>query len=72
MLLRVQGFDGPSGALIARVKDYEEDDQQEILERADRISAYHNAKKIFTEWAEALRSALDVARVRAGARAPNQ
>jgi hypothetical protein len=72
MTLRVQGFDGPSGALIARAKDYEEDSEQQILERADRISAYYNAQKMFTKWAEALRSALDVAKVRAGARTPNQ
>ena len=72
MTLRVQGFDGPSGALIARAKDYEEDDETRVLERADRITAYHNAQKMFTKWAEALRSAMDVAKVRAGARTPNQ
>jgi len=72
MTLRVLGFDGPSGALVARVKDYEEDNETRILERADRITAYHNAQKIFKEWAEALRSAIDVAKVRAGARTPNQ
>ena len=72
MTLRIQGFDGPSGALIARVKDFEEDNETQILERADRISAYHNAQKIFKNWAEALRSAIDVAKVRAGARTPNQ
>ncbi|MEJ0086449.1 MAG: DUF3313 family protein [Pseudomonadota bacterium] len=72
MTLRVLGFDGPSGALIARAKDYEEDSETQILERADRISAYHNAQKMFAKWAEALRSALDVAKVRAGARSPNQ
>ena len=72
MTLRVQGFDGPSGALIARAKDFEEDNETRILERADRITAYYNAQKMFTKWAEALRSALDVAKVRAGARTPNQ
>jgi hypothetical protein len=72
MTLHVKGFDGPSGALIARAKDYEEDDERRMLERADRITAYHNAQKMFTKWAEALRSAMDVAKVRAGARTPNQ
>jgi hypothetical protein len=72
MTLLVQGFDGPSGALIARAKDFEEDPETRILERADRITAYYNAQKIFKEWAEALRSAMDVAKVRAGARTPNQ
>jgi hypothetical protein len=72
MTLRVLGFDGPSGALIARAKDHEEDSETQILDRANRITAYHNAQKMFTEWAEALRSALDVAKVRAGARTPSQ
>jgi hypothetical protein len=72
MTLRLQAFDGPSGALIARAKDLEEDPDTRVLERADRITAYHNAQKMFTEWAEALRSAMDVAKVRAGARTPNQ
>ncbi|MEO8061936.1 MAG: DUF3313 family protein [Pseudomonadota bacterium] len=72
MTLRVQGFDGPSGALIARAKDQEEDPDQRILESANRITAYYNAQKMFTNWAEALRSAMDVAKVRAGARTPQQ
>jgi hypothetical protein len=72
MTLRVQGFDGPSGALIARARDHEEDSESYVLERADRISAARNSQRIFTQWAEALRSALDVAKVKAGARMPNQ
>jgi hypothetical protein len=72
MTLRVQGFDGPSGALIARAKDYEEDNETQVLDRADRISAYRNAQRMFSKWAEALRSALDVAKVKAGARSPQQ
>jgi hypothetical protein len=72
MTLRVQGFDGPSGTLVARAKDHEEDTESNILERADRLTAYRNASRMFDKWAEALRSALDVAKVRAGARAPQQ
>ena len=72
MTLRIQGFDGPSGTLVARAKDYEEDSKSYILERADRLSAFRNAQRMFDKWAEALRSALDVARVQAGARTPQQ
>jgi hypothetical protein len=72
MTLRVLAFDAQSGALIARAKDYEEDNDTQMLELADRISAYDTARRMFSRWAEALRSALDVAKVRAGARAPNQ
>jgi hypothetical protein len=68
MTLRVQGFDAPSGALIARAKDYEEDPETRSANRADRVSALHNAHMIFEKWAQELRSALDVAKVRAGAR----
>ncbi len=68
MTLRVQGFDSPSGALIARARDYEEDPESRHLKRADRVRALHNAQMIFEKWAQELRSALDVARVRAGAR----
>jgi hypothetical protein len=70
MTLRVKGFDAPSGALVARARDYEADPQSRLLERADRISANIAAKQIFEKWAEALRSALDVAKVSAGARKP--
>jgi hypothetical protein len=72
MTLRIQGFDGPSGALVARARDHEEDSESYVLERADRISAARNSERMFAKWAEALRSALDVAKVRAGARTPNQ
>jgi hypothetical protein len=72
MTLRVQGFDAPSGALVARVKDLEEDPETRILQRANRVTAQVNAQRIFDEWAEELRSALDVARVSAGARKPQQ
>lgn len=72
MTLRVQGFDAPSGALIARAKDYEEDPETRALSRADRVTALHNAHLIFEKWAQELRSALDVAKVRAGARSPQQ
>ena len=68
MTLRVQGFDSPSGALIARARDYEEDPESRHLKRADRVRALHNAQMIFEKWAQELRSALDVAKVSAGAR----
>lgn len=70
MTLRVKGFDAPSGALVARARDYEADPESRMLEHADRISANIAARKIFEKWAEALRSALDVAKVSAGARQP--
>jgi hypothetical protein len=72
MTLRVQGFDAPSGALIARAKDYEIDPEIRAARRADRVSALHNAHMIFEKWAQELRSALDVAKVHAGARSPQQ
>jgi hypothetical protein len=72
MTLRVQGFDAPSGALVARVKDYEQDPETRAARRADRVSALHNAHLMFEKWAQELRSALDVAKVRAGARSPKQ
>ena len=72
MTLRAQGFDSSSGALVARAKDFEQDPELRSLNRADRISALHNARLIFEKWAQELRSALDVAKVRAGARTPQQ
>jgi hypothetical protein len=72
MTLRVQGFDSPSGALVARAKDHEEDPETRSLQRADRVSAFVNAQRIFEKWAQELRSALDVAKVSAGARQPQQ
>lgn len=72
MTLRVQGFDAPSGALVARAKDYEEDAEKRSLRPADRVSAFVNAQRIFDKWAQELRSALDVAKVSAGARNPQQ
>jgi hypothetical protein len=72
MTLNLQGFDAPSGALVARARDHEEDDEIRILQRADRVSAMVNAKKIFEKWAQELRSALDVAKVQAGARTPQR
>ncbi len=68
MTLRVQGFDSPSGALVARAKDHEEDSEIRSLQRADRVSTFVNAKRIFEKWAQELRSALDAAKVSAGAR----
>src|SRR4051812_31601550 len=70
MTLRVQGFDAPSGALVARAKDFEEDPETRSLQRADRVTALHTAHRIFEKWAQELRSALDVARVSASARKP--
>jgi hypothetical protein len=72
MTLRAQGFDSPSGALIARTRDHEEDPENRSLRRADRVSAIHNAQLIFEKWAQELRSALDVAKVSAGARTLQQ
>jgi uncharacterized protein DUF3313 len=68
MTLRVQGFDAPSGALVARARDFEEDPESTILERADRVTTNVAVMKIFDRWGEELRSALDVAKVSAGAR----
>ena len=68
MTLRLQGFDSQSGALVARVRDYEEDPWQRSAKRADRVRALKNAQLIFEKWAQELRSALDVAKVSAGAR----
>ncbi|HEU4589974.1 MAG TPA: DUF3313 family protein [Steroidobacteraceae bacterium] len=72
MTLNLQGFDAPSGALVARAKDHEEDYEQRHMQRADRVSAMLNAKLFFEKWAQELRSALDVAKVQAGARKPQQ
>jgi hypothetical protein len=72
MTLRAQGFDSPSGALIARARDFEQDPDRRRFKRADRVRALHNAQLIFEKWAQELRSALDVAKVRAGARQPPQ
>ena len=70
MTLRVLGFDAPSGALVARAKDFDEDPVKQILERADRVSTNFAVMKIYERWAQELRSALDVAKVSAGARKP--
>jgi hypothetical protein len=70
MTLRLQGFDAPSGALVARAKDREEDPPTRIVEDANRVTAFKAAQQIFDEWAQELRSALDVAKVSAGARTP--
>ena len=72
MTLRVLGFDAPSGALVARAKDREEDPESRTLQRADRVSTFVNAKRMFEKWAQELRSALDVAKVHAGGRTPQQ
>ena len=72
MTLRVLGFDAPSGALVARAKDFDEDPYKTILERADRVTTNIAVQNIFERWAEELRSALDVAKVSAGARTPRQ
>lgn len=68
MTLRAQGFDSPSGVLVARARDFEQDPQPENFKRADRVRALKNASLIFEKWAQELRSALDVAKVGAGAR----
>jgi hypothetical protein len=68
LTLRAQGFDSPSGALVARARDFEQDPQPENFKRADRVRALKNASMIFEKWAQELRSALDVAKVSAGAR----
>lgn len=70
MTLRVEAFDAPSGALVARARDYEKDPESQRFERVDRISTNVAARRIFEKWAEALRSALDVAHVSANARKP--
>jgi hypothetical protein len=63
MTLRLLAFDGESGALIARVRDYSQDRETQFLERADRISTNQAALRMFAKWSEALRSLLDVAKV---------
>jgi hypothetical protein len=68
LTLRAQGFDSSSGALIARARDYEEDPHPLSAKPADRVRALQNARMIFEKWAQELRSALDVAKVSAGAR----
>jgi len=72
MTLSLQGYDAPSGALVARARDEERDPKERQAKRADRISAYVLAQRIFDEWAAEVRSALDVAQVKAGARTPRQ
>jgi hypothetical protein len=72
MILRVQAFDAPSGAIVARARDYEEDPETQRFERNDRVTTDIAAKRIFEKWAVALRSALDVANVSVGARKPQQ
>jgi hypothetical protein len=68
MVLRAQGFDSSSGALVARARDFEQDPEPRSAKRADRVRALRNAKMIFEKWAQEIRSALDVAKVSAGAR----
>lgn len=68
MTLRVQAFDGPSGALVARAKDYQQDPPTQALLPADRVSTNVAAMKIIDKWVESIRSALDVAKVSADAR----
>jgi hypothetical protein len=72
MTLRVLGFDAPSGALVARAKDFDEDPVKSGLERADRVTTNFAVLQIYERWAQELRSALDAARVSAGARTPQQ
>ncbi len=72
MILRVQGFDGLSETLVARGRDEKEDPRSRVILRADRVSAQVWAQQVFDEWAQKLRSALDVAKVHAGARTPRQ
>jgi len=68
MTLRAQGFDSASGALVARARDNELDPDLRSAKYADRLRALRDAKLIFEKWAQELRSALDVAKVSAGAR----
>ena len=68
MVLRAQGFDSSSGALVARARDFEQDPEPRSAKTADRVRALRNAKMIFEKWAQEIRSALDVAKVSAGAR----
>jgi hypothetical protein len=68
MTLRAQGFDSSSGALVARARDFEQDPEPRSAKPADRVRALRNARMIFEKWAQDLRSALDVAKVSAGAR----
>ena len=72
MTLQVQGFDGPSGALVARARDVDGDQETRIFKLADRTSTLVLAQQVFDRWAEKLRSAMDVAKVHAGARTPQQ
>jgi len=72
MTLRVQGFDAPSGALVARASDRDGDQETRTAHLADRTWTMFMAQQVFDRWAEKLRSAMDVARVQAGARAPRQ
>jgi hypothetical protein len=63
MTLRILAFDGESGALVARARDYNKDPETQILEGTDRIATNQAALRMFEKWAEALRSVLDVANV---------
>ena len=72
MTLNAQGFDSTSGALVARARDYEEDPDPRSMKQADRVRALQNARLIFEKWAQELRSAMDVAKVSAGARTLQQ
>ena len=72
MTLRVQGFDAPSGELVARARDVDGDQETRTAKRVSRTTSLVLAQQVFDRWAEKLRSALDVAKVHAGARTPRQ
>jgi len=66
LTLRLHGYDAPSGSLVARARDHKEDMRSRVPQRVDRVTALRNAQEIFEQWAQEIRSALDVARVKAG------
>jgi hypothetical protein len=65
MMLRVRGFDAPSGVLVARAKDYVMAPRQG-LQSANVVRANLVSHRIFEMWAVEFRSALDVAKLSTG------
>jgi hypothetical protein len=65
MMLRVRGFDAPSGVLVARAKDYVMAPRQG-LQSANVVRANLVSHRIFERWAVEFRSALDVAKLSTG------
>jgi hypothetical protein len=66
LTLRLHGYDAPTGSLVARARDYMEDPRHSVADHVDRATALKNAQLMFEQWAREFRSALDVARVKAG------